>query len=132
MGGWKVSVTFLFVYFFGGNILLPGGDFSSLPDIPSMYRNCKANEDPDMDIPDFIFEHLLQVDGLFGADEQEPDEKPHQPFTFTHQLVQVNFVTEQPRIRVKAPTIEEKKHPVFFEQTYSSDYVSFVFRPPVV
>jgi hypothetical protein len=128
----KISVVGLLFYFLCGTMFLPEGDFSTLPDLPKMYTNCKTAEDPDMNLPDFITEHLLGVDGLFGqADNDDPNEKPHQPVQFHHQFMQFNFVARQFNIELNQPQLAEKKRPALMDEVYLSDYRASVFRPPI-
>ena len=113
-------------------MFLPEGDFSTLPDLPKMYTNCKAAEDPDMDLPDFITEHLLEVDGLFGQwAPDEPNEKPHQPVQFHHQFVPITFVARHLKIELNQPLVAETKQPRLVNEVYLSDYSAAVFRPPI-
>jgi hypothetical protein len=48
-----IGIIFFSFYFFG-NILLPLGDFSILPDLPKMYAHCKATEDKDLTLIEFV------------------------------------------------------------------------------
>jgi hypothetical protein len=121
----------LFSYFLSGTLLLPQGDFATLPDLPKMYAHCKETEDHDLDIPDFIEEHLLMMDDLMG-EPPEPDDKPHQPVQFHHIYAPVTVAAGQnfkvtvlalPQIKQQAPITDE---------VYLSDYPTSVFRPPIV
>ena len=58
---------------------MPMGDFSSITDLPAMYRNCKATEDKDMTPLDFITDHLVDIDCIFDAHENGDEQKPHTP-----------------------------------------------------
>jgi hypothetical protein len=127
----KTLTILLLFYFVAGTMFLPEGDFSTLPDMPKMYAHCKAVEDPDMDLPDFITEHLLQIDGLFGHDIPEPGDKPHQPIQFHHQLVQIITAARQFNIELIQPVVIKSQLTVQVDQVFLSGYTGFVFRPPM-
>ena len=110
---------------------MPEGDFSVLPDLPKMYADCKATEDPDMNIPDFITEHLLEVDGLFGQDKTEPDEKPHQPVQFHHQFVHISITVKQFDVELQQTLIQEHQLMAKVEHLALWGYTAAVFRPPI-
>jgi hypothetical protein len=127
----KISALLLLAYFISGTMLLPEGDFSTLPDIPKMYAHCKTEEDPDMDLPDFITEHLLEIDGVFGQVQDEPDEKPHQPVQLHHQLSQIIFVAHQFNIMPVVPQSIPAAAIAVSDEIYLSDYHGALFRPPI-
>jgi hypothetical protein len=132
MMGLKTLTILLLCYFVGGTMLLPEGDFSTLPDLPKMYADCKNLEDPDMDLPDFITEHLLEVDGIFEQNTiPEPDEKPHQPVQFHHQFVQISFASRQFRVELHQPVITVRQLATQTAEVYLAGYTVSVFRPPI-
>ena len=131
MIGLKTLTILLLFYFIGGTMFLPEGDFSTLPDLPKMYADCKNLEDPDMDLPDFITEHLFEVDGLFGQDIPEPNEKPHQPVQFHHQFVQISFASRQLRIELQQPVVVVRKMVAQKNEECLTGYTVSVFRPPI-
>ena len=130
--GLKTLTILLLFYFIGGTMLLPEGDFSTLPDIPKMYADCKNLEDPDMDLHDFITEHLLGMDDVCGQNAlPEPNEKPHQPVQFHHQFVQISFASKQLRIEFHQPFVAVR---ALFTQTSElclAGHTVSVFRPPI-
>jgi hypothetical protein len=67
--------TFL-AYYCLGTLLFPMGDLSYLKEMPDMYHNC-VQEDPDVTLTDFVFEHLTNIKNTESDDEGE-HEKPHQ------------------------------------------------------
>src|ERR1700748_2429143 len=83
----RIIVTLLLAYYSMGTLLVPMGDLTYVRDLPQMYRHCAA-EDPDMDLCDFVVEHLMNI---HDDDEHEPNEKPHQP-VFSHSPMQVFVV----------------------------------------
>ncbi len=129
--GLKTATIILLAYFLTGTMFLPIGDFSTLPDLPRMYADCKKLEDTDMDLTDFVTGHLLQVDGLFGNDKPELDEKPHQPVQFHHQFVQINFSAKRVKIEVAPPLILAMPFISRSKDTHLSGYTVSVFRPPM-
>ncbi len=82
-------------YFLIGSLILPQGDFSVLPQLPKMYDHCKSVEDAGMNLVDFVFDHLIGIDGSFdhliGIDgsfdqhENGDHEKPHSTTPFQNQ-----------------------------------------------
>lgn len=62
---------------------MPQGDFSAIAHLPAMYHHCQSTEDPDMNLADFITDHLLNLDEFF-SDTKETDEHelPHNPLPF--------------------------------------------------
>ena len=128
----KSLAVILLFYFMAGTIFLPEGDFSTLPDLPGMYASCKNTEDPDMDLPDFITEHLFEVDGLFGQDIPEPNEKPHQPVQFHHQFVQVNYTARQFKLELQLPLADIQPAMPQQHELCLTGHTGSVFRPPMV
>ena len=62
------------------------GDFSTVAHLPEMYAHCKETEDPDLNILDFIGEHLMNLDGIFEPHgESDDDDKPHEVVVFVSQ-----------------------------------------------
>ena len=128
----KVVNIFLLAFYSFGTFCLPMGDFSMLQDIPEMYRHCKATEDKDMTAIDFVTDHLLNIDGIFDKHEQGDEQKPHQPNPSQHQgqttFSFVSFfsfsITNFHKVEAK-PIIPT----VFF---LPSDYITKIFRPPIV
>ncbi len=129
---YKLSSIIVAIYFLSGSLLLPMGDFSTLCDLPKMYEHCKVTEDPDMDIPDFITEHLLDIDGLLGINEEhDENEKPHQPVQFHHQSIQINFVSKFEGVNIPLLPSSVTDKSVVRDKVYHSDYLDSVFRPPI-
>jgi hypothetical protein len=108
------------------------GDFSVLQEIPEMYRHCKATEDKDMTPIDFITDHLVNIDGLFDKHDDGDEQKPHTPSqTQHHGQIQVTFIAYFSFSVTTFHTIEIK--PVMQTVNFiQSDYISKIFRPPIV
>jgi len=130
----RALTILLLCYFMAGTMFLPEGDFATLPDLPQMYADCKNLEDPDMDLPDFITEHLLEINGLagvFGQKADEPDEKPHQPVQFHHQFMQISFASRQMKIEMQQPVVVTQRLLPGTNDVYLTGYTVSVFRPPI-
>ncbi len=107
-------------------------DFSMLGDIPDMYRHCKATEDKDMTTVDFITDHLINIDCLFDKHDHGDRQKPHQPVQNHHQgQTTVSFLTYFSYSVIQFDPVEVK--PVIpTDNSLSSDYISKIFRPPII
>ena len=127
----KLLGLILFSYFLMGTLLLPQGDFATLPDLPRMYAHCRDTEDHDLTIPDFIEEHLFMMDDLMG-ELPEPDDKPHQPVQFHHIYAPVTIAVRQ-NFQVEEPSLHSirEKVPVT-DDAYLSDFPASLFRPPIL
>ncbi len=120
------------IYFLAGNILLPQGDFSALSQLRGMYDHCKTVEDPDMDMMDFVTEHLLNLDDMpEDDDEADEHELPHNPIPFHTTTASIVYYISEPE------TISFKtEQPVVLDQSeYHSPYsprlnTHKIFQPP--
>jgi hypothetical protein len=129
----KLFFIFMLTYFVLGTLLLPQGDFAALADLPRMYQHCKDTEDPDMDIPDFIVEHLMQIDDDMGeAEDSDKGERPHQPVQFNHLSAPVSITVRQVAIKIVLPTTDKRDKLIISNDVYLSDYPASVFRPPII
>jgi hypothetical protein len=134
MTGLRALTILLLFYFVAGTMFLPEGDFSTLPDLPKMYADCKNFEDPDMNMSDFVTEHLFEINGMAGMfpeQADEPNERPHQPVQFHHQFVQISFVAKQLKIELQQPVVQALQTMALTDDVYLSDYTVSVFRPPI-
>ena len=127
----KIPAILLLIYFLSGTIFLPQGDFSTLPDMPKMYVQCKNVEDTDMDLSDFITEHLMDINGIFGIEEHDVNDKPHQPIQLHHHLAPITFAAQQIKIEFCLPDAEPTKAIATANNICLSDYTANVFRPPI-
>ncbi len=134
----KLSSTILFTAFYLlGTFILPFGDFSVIKDLPGMFNHCKATEDTDLNVFEFLTEHVSGLGQLIegnehGEEEGEENDKPHAP-------VQIHF--EQQKVicesqAVTAPAAKPLPLPELRALptgiAYIADYVSAIFRPPIV
>lgn len=106
-------------------------DFSVLADLPQMYRHCKATEDKDMNVVDFITDHLINIDGAFDAHDSGDEQKPHSPFQFNNTLQQVLFIVFPSFVSFSEAEMKVQTTFYAFENFYYSDFFSKVFRPPI-
>lgn len=129
----KFLILFSFFYVFG-TFCLPQSDFSTLVDLPEMYRNCKATEDKDMNLFDFVTDHLVNIDSFFDKHLKGDEQKPHSPKHFHHYIVQSYFIQNIPVFKPLALYSEFFK---FAESNYSatfytSSYSKSLLRPPII
>lgn len=110
-------------------------DFSMLKDLPEMYEHCKISEDKDMTPIDFLTDHLLNIDGLFDKHDNGDRQKPHTP---THLHHSTHIVSFQPFVsfrfenKISSCYAEPELLSIYFPNFIKSDYISKVFRPPIV
>lgn len=133
----KKAVVILFMTIYGlGMLLYPMGDFACSRSLISLYHHCQG-EDPDLDIADFVFEHLLNLDDVidcFEHEEQEKNEKPHQPFQYTQAPAPMPVVVSK-LIYFEAtgqePVYSEASVYSLYKQPYIPlCYLTEVFHPP--
>lgn len=110
-------------------------DFSTVVHLPEMYAHCKATEDPDLDLFDFVGEHLMNLDGIFEPHEDK-DDKPHQMVVFVSQnqvipfnetILAFEFKNNSPLMRpfcIESIGFENLMY--FYNPNFS------IFRPPIL
>ncbi len=132
----KTAIILLLSLYSFGTLFCPLGDFAYMQYLPEMYAHC-AQEDPDINAADFVFEHLMNLEDVFSHFENDADEgeRPHQPFLPTqvvqHVVVMNNaFYFTGDRKIVISP--EKAKYPLRDEQWAPVNYLSDIFRPPIV
>lgn len=131
----KGTSFFVLIYYALGQLILPCGDFSILPDLPKMYAHCKAMEDRDMTPFDFVTDHLVNIDGLFDAHDNGDEQKPHQPFQLQHNQFQVPYCLPvmpeaSMEIRLVMP-FQKRISPIYQETALPSAYLGSIFKPPI-
>ena len=133
----KAVSIFLLIYYAFGNLLLPNGDFSTLPDLPKMYQHCKQTEDIDMTPLDFITDHLINIDCFFDDHADDDDQKPHQPYAAHQDTFQIQYCL------IPLPTIVQCEQkiisqilkntlPTFQKHAPKSMYLGSIFHPPIL
>lgn len=130
----KTLLISLLTFYSLGTLFLPLGDFSTLQDIPEMYNHCKATEHRDMTALDFVTDRLINIDGIFDKHKNGDEQKPHSPIKTQHVVPTVAFQAMSIfPLSVKKTYASEKKIFPFLSDIYIvSDYISKLFRPPIV
>ncbi|MFM2225480.1 MAG: hypothetical protein RJA07_1682 [Bacteroidota bacterium] len=125
----KFFACIVLAYHLFGNLCLPMGDYSMLADLPKMYQHCKATEDAELDVFDFITDHLLNFDTVFEI--HEDGEKPHQTNPINHSIQQLNFHTPvlffSFSIKKSVPIVQS----IFIDNFTTTDFLIKIFRPPI-
>jgi hypothetical protein len=127
----KLVVLLLISLYSLGNVLFPGADMAHLQD---MYREC-AVEDPDINVADFVFEHLLNIPEVFedpaGAEENE---KPHQSTHIVNAFQLVAIVHKVQEVQHRAIIFPEDTHIFngYTQQHFPAGFTGRMLRPPIV
>lgn len=108
------------------------GDFSSLQDVPGMYRYCKSTEQPGMSILGFVAGHLLNLDGMSDVRDHHDTQKAHTTPPKHHQHVKVIGVLTLAVHPAPKPTLQLIQAENITDEFYLSDYVTDIFHPPTV
>ena len=126
----KLLAILLLSYHLFGTMCLPMGDFSMLADLPKMYQHCKATEDADLDVFDFVTDHLIDVDCFFDAHEED-EQKPHQSSTFGHAAQQINFTTPVVDNFFYEERVIKNIQSVLISNFIPTGFLATIFRPPI-
>jgi hypothetical protein len=110
------------------------GDFATLQDLPEMYRHCKAAEDKDMTLIDFITDHLVNIDGIFDKHNNGDEQKPHSPIQNQHTSSLIVILQLPSVFNFKKVNNFVVKQSNFYhsDNFIKSEYISKIFRPPIV
>jgi hypothetical protein len=112
------------------------GDFAMLKDLSEMFRHCKATEDKDLNVFEFLTEHVSPIGQLIEGAEHEPEEdgdKPHEPIQSINCGQTIAFVISQFAFSItQFYHIDIKQHHIHNDTFFASDYISKIFRPPIV
>ncbi len=127
----RITSIFLLTYYLIGNLCLPQGDFSSLTELKEMYDHCKATEDHDMTVVDFITDHLINFDCLIDNHNKGDLQKSHTSLQYHHQA-QNYFLTKKFIVDTEVCSVSKEDLPTFQVRIYYSNFRSSVFRPPIV
>ena len=125
----KFFAIILLTYHLFGTMCLSMGDFSMVAELPKMYQHCKATEDADLDVFDFVTDHLLNFDSVF--DIHEDGEKPHQSNAVSHAIQQINFTTPIFNFIFSSEKFIENKLQIFISNFIPTDFLATIFRPPI-
>ena len=128
----RVFNILILSYYCFGTFCLPLGDFAAIQDIPEMYRHCKATEHADMTPLDFITDHLINIDGIFDKHDNGDEQKPHKQIPIQHHgQITLTFVTYFTLTYVQFQSVTNKL-PFFSDNFLPSEYISKIFRPPIL
>ena len=123
---------FMLLYYTGGALLLPGGNFSVLREIPAMYAHCKATEDKDLTPLDFITDHLTCFDALTDTHPPGDEQRSHTPPPDVRgnmpSLIEAHTSTAHLSAPISCSTLELLERPDLYRHSHSQ----LVFRPPIV
>ena len=132
----KIAHIFLLIYYTFGTICLPMSDFSNLSNLPKMYEHCKATEDKDMTVIDFLTDHLVNIDSLFDNHDNGDEQKPHKTVDFTVHHTVCQMFQEIKTIEFKNNTqfvaSNQIKISNYKKALYSFNIMDSIFRPPIV
>lgn len=119
-------------YFLTGTVLLPQGDFSAISQLGDMYHHCKAVEDPDIDLVDFVTEHLLSLDDRDEKDDDADEhELPHNPMPFhTAATGFFYYINVHENIPVKTTQAILPGQPGYHNPYFSRLNTNKIFQPP--
>jgi hypothetical protein len=106
------------------------GDFSSLQDVPGMYRYCKSTEQSDFSLVEFVGGHLLNLDGMSDKRDHHDTQKSHTSPPRHHQHAKaIGLLAFLSPTGIKFP-IHTTHTDHFTREIYLSDYVADIFHPP--
>jgi hypothetical protein len=112
------------------------GDFACLKDLPEAFRHCKATEDKDLNLLEFFTEHVSAIGQVLEGTEHETEEdgdKPHTPLQTINNGQPTVFVLSLITFSIEPLIQLDEVHPTIHSNTLvPSDYISKVFRPPIV
>jgi hypothetical protein len=132
----KTAQIFLLLYYSLGTIFLPMSDFSTLKGIPKMYEHCKATEDKDMTVFDFVTDHLVNIDGIFDKHENRDEQKPHKSVDFTihHSVCQIFQEINTIEFKNSTQFVASNQIKISNYKTSLSSFniMASIFRPPIV
>jgi len=111
-------------------VCIPEADFSLLDQLPAMYYHCKATEEPDMNLIDFITDHLININGILDKHLPGDNQKPHQPFQF-HNLQHSNtFIHTALQMDIAEPVFQINNFKLPGNKNFHSSYITCIFHPP--
>ncbi|MBA3681828.1 MAG: hypothetical protein H0W73_11800 [Bacteroidetes bacterium] len=126
----KAICILVLAYYSVGSLILPLADFSILPDLPQLYAHCKATEDKDLQITDFITDHLMNIDGIFDQHDNGDEQKPHEPFAHKTNISFV-FLSFKLFTQTVLPQEVVKEKVISPVKMYHFDFIGNIFRPPI-
>ena len=135
----KSSLVFiLLTSFFFSTVIMPYSNFDDSSSFRAIYQESRQ-EDPDMDLGEFIFEKMFTVGQWFEGDEGEEQQehnipKQHQPTSMPVQVIQAGslYCNAVPHHDSKSDLLPLKPSCRFRENKFSVDFHAVVFHPPSV
>jgi hypothetical protein len=127
----KTLSGILALFMFLGTILLPKSDFKSIAQLPAMYQHCKATEDKDLTVFDFITDHLVNTDCWFDKHDKGDHQKPHEPLDFQSHSHTLLLYTSLFYMEIKEPMVVYKAIKKADNIFYYPPYLKKLFRPPI-
>jgi hypothetical protein len=125
-----VSGSFL-LFLLAGTLLLPGGNFNLLRDLPAMYAHCKATEDKDLTPLDFVRDHLTCFDALVDDHPPADEQRPHSPPVDVNAVAPWFMEARPCSIGLNAPLHAMTNRFGRIVDLYHHQHSVLVFRPPV-
>jgi hypothetical protein len=98
----------------------------------------QQQQDPDLNICEFIFEKLLCIGQIFDSDDDEDEIPQDLPLKNQQPLqaiqIQSGFMDcAKAAIKIQEfPSVEEKPTCIFREKMFSADFHAAVFHPPAI
>ena len=127
----KIFIIILTAYYIAGTLFLPLSDFSFIPNLSQMYLQCKETEDTNMDVLDFVKDHLINIDILFDNHEND-HQKPHQPFQFKQVLSQPISYISFGYVIVNISAVVITKYIIIFNTNLPVNISSEILKPPIL
>jgi len=130
----KVAVIVILCYYLLGSMILPFGDFSKLGTLHGVYTNCKATEDKDLNVFEFLTDHVIDFDCFFDIHEEAEEEEDHTRLyheysTNTNQIFHEYYTFHFNR----RPDIEVISKPLCsYNSMYTFQSITSIFHPPAV
>jgi hypothetical protein len=122
----------LSVYFLLGSTLLPKGDFSLMADLPNMYEQYKAIDDPqDISILDFVSDYLLNGEAIFKTDVYNGHNIPYNTVQFAHQAKTISCILLAFSLPAVSIQIIHNLYVLKNDNAYIYLCCNEVFRPPL-
>ena len=126
----RPTCILVFLYFLTSTVCVAEADFSLLAQLPAICRNCKAIEDQDVDLIDFMTDHLINIDGIFDKHLPGDNQKAHQPFQF-HNLQHANaFIDAALQTNIAGPVFQLNNFKLPVNKSIHSSYIAYIFHPP--
>lgn len=108
------------------------GDFSSLQDIPGMYRYCSSTEQGNLTVFNFVAGHLLNLDGMSDVRDHHDTQKSHTTPPRHHQHVKVVGVLAFALTPAPKTIFQFNPAEYVIDDRYFFDFTSDIFHPPSV